>query len=213
MGGEIMDKKTLGMHRRQARIMAEIERNPFITDEELASLCNVSIHTIRADRRKTGIPEVRERTKDVARFLFGQAKTLSAQEITGDLLEVELNREGLSLLDTGEQMTIRKSGIVRGHILFAQANSLANAIVDADLALTRECHIKFLAPVRAGERVLAKARVTKTKGRRKEVEVIMKTREKVVFRGEFTILCLDARFASRLKISKREPLANEGEKA
>lgn len=81
------------------------------------------------------------------------------------------------------------------------------------MALTRECHIKFLAPVRAGERVLAKARVTKAKGRRKEVEVIMKTKEKVVFRGDFTILCLDARFASRLKISKKEPLGIEEEKA
>lgn len=206
-----MDKKILHMRKRQARIMVEIEKNPFITDEELASLCNVSIHTIRADRKKTGIPEVRERTKDMARFMFGQARTLSAQEITGELLEVELDREGLSLLDTVEQMAIRKSGIVRGHILFAQANSLANAIVNADLALTREGRIKFLAPVRAGERVLAKARVTGTKGRRKEVEVIMKTKEKVVMRGEFTILCLDARFASRLKISKKETLMNEGE--
>lgn len=195
-----MSGKSLQMRKRQAKILAELEKNPFITDEELASLCQVSIHTIRADRKRTGIPEVRERTKDVARFLFGQAKTLSAQEITGDLLEIELDREGLSLLDTTDEMTIKKSGIVRGHVLFAQANSLANAIVDADLALTRESRVKYLAPVRAGERVLAKARVTGAKGRRKEVEVIMKTKHKLVFKGNFTILCLDARFAARLKI-------------
>ncbi len=195
-----MSGKSRQMRERQAKILAEIKRNPFITDEELASICQVSIHTIRADRKRTGIPEVRERTKDVARFLFGQAKTLSAQEITGDLLEIVLDREGLSLLDTTEEMTIKKSGIVRGHVLFAQANTLANAIVDADLALTRECRIKYLAPVRAGERVLAKARVIGAKGRRKEVEVVMKTRQKLVFKGVFTILCLDTRFAARLKI-------------
>ena len=198
-----MSGKTLHMKKRQAKLLEEIKKNPFITDEELASLCQVSIHTIRADRKRTGIPEVRERTKDVARVLFGQAKTLSTQEITGDLLEVELDREGLSLLDTTEEMAIKKSGITRGHILFAQANSLANAIIDADLALTRECRVKYLAPVRAGERVLAKARVTGAKGRKKEVEVIMKTREKLVFKGDFTILCLDARFAARLKIRGR----------
>src|SRR5690606_33716423 len=122
----------MDMRKRQARIITEIQRNPFITDEELASLCNVSIHTIRPGRKKCGITEVRERTKDVARFLFGQTNTLSAQEITGGLLEVELNREGLSLLDTVEQLSIRKSGIVRGHILFAPANTLANAMIKAE---------------------------------------------------------------------------------
>ena len=197
-----MTEKAEKMLQRQARIESEIEDNPFITDEELAALLKVSIHTIRSDRRKAGIPEVRKRTKKVAETIFGESKTLSAQEIVGDLLEIDPDNSGLSLLDTTPEMGIEKSGIIRGHIIFAQANSLANAIVDADVALTGEATVKFLAPVRSGERILAKARVIKEKGRKKEIEVIMKTKKSLVFKGTFTIYCLNHELASHLNILK-----------
>ena len=197
-----MTNKEERMLERQARIQKEIEDNPFITDEELAALLKVSIHTIRADRRKTGIPEVRKRTKEVAFTIFGESKTLSAQEIIGDLLEIDPDHSGLSLLDTTPDMGMEKSGIIRGHMLFAQANSLANAIVDADVALTGEATVKFLAPVRVGERILAKAQVTKEKGRQKEVEVIMKTKQNLVFKGSFVIYGLSSELASHLNLLK-----------
>ncbi|HYH02080.1 MAG TPA: hotdog domain-containing protein, partial [Bacillota bacterium] len=151
-------------------------------------------------RRKIGIPDVRKRTREVAVSVYGQPKTLNEAEITGDLLEVELDREGLSLLDITGEMVSKKSGIARGHILFAQANSLANAIVDADVALTGEARIKFIAPVRCGERVLAKARVVKAEGRKKEVEVISKTKKTLVFQGIFLIYCLNEDLAQHLNI-------------
>ncbi|HEY8345387.1 MAG TPA: transcription factor FapR [Bacillota bacterium] len=197
-----MTEKTLTMLNRHRKMKEKIEENPFITDEELASFFKVSIHTIRADRKKIGIPEVRKRTKDVAVTLFGQAKTLNAAEQIGELLEVDLDQEGLSLLDTTEEMGIGQTKIVRGHVLFAQANSLANTIVDADVALTGAAQIKFTAPVRVGERVLAKARVVKSKGRKKEVEIIMKTKRGLVFQGMFEVYCLDLNMASKLQILK-----------
>ena len=194
--------KPRDMHQRQKKIRQKIEENHFITDEDLASLLDVSIHTIRADRKKIGIPEVRKRTKDVALTMFGQAKTLSSQEIVGDLLEVDLDSDGLSLLDTTEEMGMEKTRIIRGHILFAQANSLANAIVDADVALTLEANVVFSAPVMVGERILAKARVTKVKGRKKEVEVVMKTKNNLIFKGVFQIRCLSKETISRLQLFK-----------
>ena len=51
---------------RHNRIHEEMDKNPFILDEELAKILKVSIHTIRSDRRKIGIPEVRRRGKDVS---------------------------------------------------------------------------------------------------------------------------------------------------
>ena len=39
-----------------------LERNPFLTDEQLAKALEVSIQTIRLDRLRMNIPEVRERT-------------------------------------------------------------------------------------------------------------------------------------------------------
>ena len=41
--------------------------HPFYTDEELAEKLGVSVSTIRLDRMELGIPEMRERTRAVAR--------------------------------------------------------------------------------------------------------------------------------------------------
>ena len=48
-----MTEKTLTMLNRHRKMKEKIEENPFITDEELASFFEVSIHTIRADRKKS----------------------------------------------------------------------------------------------------------------------------------------------------------------
>jgi acyl-coenzyme A thioesterase PaaI-like protein len=191
---------SLNREKRLEELRRRIGENPMVTDEELAHGLNVSIHTIRADRQRLGIPEARQRTKDLAAGLYASAKSLTAQEIIGDLLEVELDREGLSLLETTPEMGVKKSGIVRGHILFAQANSLAAAVVDADVVLTGEAQVKFISPVKVGEKVLAKAQVLSEDGRRREVEVVLKTKERVVFRGHFNVYGLTKELAAHLNI-------------
>ena len=44
----------------------KLKNDPFLTDEELAEIFLVSVPTIRLDRLELGIPELRERIKDVA---------------------------------------------------------------------------------------------------------------------------------------------------
>lgn len=195
-------KKNLSLTREERLVELDrrIGENPMVTDEELARGLKVSIHTVRADRQRLGIPEARQRTKDLAAGLYATAKSLTAQEIVGDLLEIGLDQEGLSLLETTGEMGIKKSGIVRGHTLFAQANSLAAAVVDADVVLTSEAQIKFISPVKVGEKVLAKAQVLTENGRKREVEVVLKTKERVVFRGQFTVYGLTKELAAHLKI-------------
>ena len=51
---------------RQETLLKELEKNPFLTDEQLANTLEVSIQTIRLDRLAKGIPELRERTKHMA---------------------------------------------------------------------------------------------------------------------------------------------------
>lgn len=201
-----MNKKYMAIKatERYKAIKEEIEKNPFTTDYELANLFQVSIHTIRSDRKILGVPEVRKRIKSVASKAFGESKTLSAQEIIGDLIEIDLDKGGLSILDTTPEMEIKKSGIVRGHILFAQANTLANAIVDTDVALTGESHVYFHAPVRAGQRVLAKASVKKESKRKRKVDVIMKVANKVVFNGSFIVYCIDSKLAQHMNMLRQD---------
>lgn len=197
------DKKN-SLALREKRMQEILEKNPFVSDEQLASLLDVSIHTIRSDRRKIGIPEVRKRGGDFADTLFATAKTLTQQEIVGEILEIELDVQGLSLLDTTPEMGLKKSGIIRGHVLFAQANTLANAIVDTEVALTGRAHVEYLARAYAGDRLLAKACVVKKQRRRREVHVVIKTRQRAVFDGHFTIYCLSERLASYVASSSQE---------
>lgn len=177
-------------------MIRELRRNPLLSDEQLATILEVSIHTVRADRRKAGIPEVRRRGGPFAEGLVIESRTLTEQEIVGELIDVELGQRGLSILDTTAEMGLQKSGIIRGHILFAQANSLANAIIDADVSLTGEARVRYLYPLYAGERVTAKARVVASGRRKQRVEVILKTRERIVFEGSFYTYKLNQKLAS-----------------
>lgn len=179
--------RPLPREERLARLGRRVAEQPALTDEELGRELGVSIHTIRADRQRLGIPEARQRTKDLAARLYGRPRSLSLEDMVGELLEIEPDRSGLSLLQTTAASGIQATGIVRGHTLFAQANSLAASVVDADLALTGAAEVEFLSPVKAGERTLAKAEVVRRSGRRREIDVVVKVGERLVFRGRFVV--------------------------
>ncbi|MBO8126710.1 MAG: transcription factor FapR [Firmicutes bacterium] len=180
----------LRKRQRQEALSELLERNPFLTDQELAARFGVSIQTIRLDRMELGLPELRERLKQVAEQAYGRVKSVSSTDIIGDLIEINLDESALSVLDTDSSMTFAASEIVRGHHIFAQANSLAAALVDAPVALTGSAQIKYLAPVYAGQRIVAKAKVTKIEGRKRLIKVRSYVGDKDVFVGDFTLFAL-----------------------
>jgi DeoR/GlpR family transcriptional regulator of sugar metabolism len=53
----------LSKKKRQSQLMESFQKNPFLTDEEVAKQCEVSIQTIRLDRMELGIPETYGRKK------------------------------------------------------------------------------------------------------------------------------------------------------
>ncbi len=173
--------------RRQEQLRGLLRDNPFVTDEELADSLAVSIQTIRLDRLNLGIPELRERVRQVAEGATAQLKSLSGAELVGELLDVELGHQAISLLEITAEMVFEKTRLARGHHLFAQANSLAVAVIDASVALTGTAQVRFKRPVRLGERVVAKALVTGIKGTRFNVSVHSSVNSEEVFRGEFVI--------------------------
>jgi acyl-coenzyme A thioesterase PaaI-like protein len=77
--------------------------------------------------------------------------------------------------------------IARGHHVFAQANSLAVAVINDELALTAKANIQFKRSVKINERVVAKARVMKidNESDRTFVEVNSYVNNELVFTGEF----------------------------
>lgn len=172
---------------RQMSLKQIIAENPFITDDKLAHKFSVSVQTIRLDRLELSIPELRERIKYVAKRQFDDVKALHEDEVIGEILDLQLDSSAISLLEINRDHVFSRTGIARGHHLFAQANSLAVAVINDDLALTSKASIHFIRPVRVGERVVAKAKVTRVERARTIVEVNSYAGQDHVFKGIFTM--------------------------
>nr|WP_106784134.1 transcription factor FapR [Lysinibacillus timonensis] len=173
---------------RQKLLLKTIEENPFITDEQLASHFEVSVQTIRLDRMELSIPELRERIKDVASKNYeNEVKALPLDEVIGEIVDIELDERAISIFDVKEEDVFQRNGIARGHHLFAQANSLAVAVINDELALTVRANVVFVKPVRAGDRVITKAIVNNKniEKNRTYIDVISTVNNTVVFKGEF----------------------------
>lgn len=172
---------------RQHLLLELLEREPFLTDVELARRLQVSVATIRLDRLSLAIPEVRERTRHLAKKAAATVVSMHSDEVVGELIDLELGRWAVSILQTKQGMGFSETGIVRGHHLFAQANSLAVAVIDASAALTAGAQLRFLHPVRTGESVIAKAVVRTDQAQRKLVVVTSTVNHTTVFKGRFII--------------------------
>ncbi|WP_114743714.1 transcription factor FapR [Falsibacillus pallidus] len=173
---------------RQYQLKIKIKDNPFVTDEELAELFSVSIQTIRLDRMELSIPELRERIKSVAEKTFDdEVKSLPIEEVIGEIIDIQLDQSAISIFDLREEHVFQRNAIARGHHLFAQANSLAVAVINDELALTAKATIQFTRSVKKGERVIAKARVTEVNNpqERTMVEVNSYVGQEIVFKGLF----------------------------
>ncbi|MFZ5352608.1 MAG: transcription factor FapR [Bacillota bacterium] len=183
-----MGKKGLSKKSRHADLLEKIKKDPFLTDEELSELFEVSIQTIRLDRLELGIPELRERIKNVAENNHLKVRSLHGKEIVGELVDLELGKSGISILETDDSLAFEKTNVVKGHHIFAQAESLAIAVIDASVALIGVANIKYKNPVFAGDKIIAKAEVIRTRGNKYFVWVFIKVRQSEVFRGKFILV-------------------------
>ncbi|NLN64144.1 MAG: transcription factor FapR [Clostridiaceae bacterium] len=186
-----MNKSSLAKKDRHNRLLEKIKEDPFMTDEEIAEYLDVSIPTVRLDRLELGIPELRKRIRDVASLNHQKVRALHADEIVGELVEIQLGVSGISILDTTDQMVFSQSKIVRGHYIYSLAESLAIAVIDAEVALVGVANIKYKTPVYAGSRLVAKAVVRQIRQRSHIVWVFIYFKQKEVFRGKFILVSIE----------------------
>lgn len=172
---------------RQRSLIETIEGMPFITDEELAKKFDVSIQTIRLDRMEHAIPELRERIKSVATSSWNETvRALPLEEVIGEIIDLDLDNRAISILIIKAEHVFSRNKIARGHHLFAQANSLAVAVINDELALTAKSELTFMRQVKEGERVIAKAFVNGTDDKGYTlVQVQSYVEQEVVFKGLF----------------------------
>lgn len=139
-----------------------------------------------------GIPELRERIKKLAEATQKKVKSISSREVSEELLDLELGQSGISLLNITEDMVFEKSRMAKGEYMFAQANSLALALIDAPMAVTGVANMKYKAPVHAGDKLVAKAELKHRRGNKYFVWVKIKNGTKEVFRAKFILVSLES---------------------
>jgi acyl-coenzyme A thioesterase PaaI-like protein len=181
----------LGRLERQRLLQQRIREDPLQTDEELAQYFGVSVPTIRLDRFHLGIPELRLRSAGLARQAVRGLRAMTRQEVVGELVDLEPGRWGRSVMDTTAAMGFERTGVLRGHYIFAQADSLALAVVDGDVVLTGLVNAKYKKPVRAGDQVWATAEVLRHMGTRWVVLVVSTVRDQPVFRAKMVVVAVE----------------------
>lgn len=172
---------------RQTELLKMLQDNPFLTDEELAHVFTVSVQTIRLDRLEMRVPELRERIKNVAEQKLDHVKSLQLNEVIGELIDLQLDQSAISILEIRGEHVFSRTLVARGHYIFAQANSLAVAVVDADVVLTGAADVRYLRPVTTGERLIAKATVKSSRGDFRTVQVDTRVDGEIVFTGTFRV--------------------------
>ncbi len=175
---------------RQQRLLKELRKNPFLTDEQLSQTLKVSIQTIRLDRLGQGIPELRERTRQMAEDAQNKLQAIASKDIVGELLDLELGKSGISMMNVTQDMVMAKTGIARGHFMFAQANTLALAVIDAPAALTGVANVKYKVPIYAGASLIARAEVIRIEDKKYFIWVKIRNNNEEVFRAKFIVVSL-----------------------
>jgi hypothetical protein len=170
---------------RQQRLAKLLEDNPMATDQELASLLGVSVSTMRLDRALMGVPELRERVKRMAQEAGSKLRSLSQSEIVGDLLELEPNRWALSVLRTTREMAFRTTDILWDHYIYAQASSIAVAVIEAAAVIVDSMRGEYKGHAHVGDVLIARAKVGVSKDNRYIVSVRTRVGEKEIFVARF----------------------------
>lgn len=102
-------------------------------------------------------------------------------------------KEGASRVEltTLEQMGVNASGLVHGGFIFGLADYAAMLAVNHPNVVLGGAEVRFLKPVRVGERLLAAARIETTEGNKRMVPVTVEREGDKVFEGTFSCFILD----------------------
>lgn len=164
---------------RHKRLVSIVNANPFVKDDELAEILNVSVATIRIDRGELGIGEYRERVKNMARTVSGKS--------TAEILDMELYHKGISVINTDDVITYDGTDVIKGQAMFGIAENLALDIINAKEALIRVANTKYIKEVKKGEKLVAKFEVIRVKNNEYIVWVKIHANREEVFRSKFNL--------------------------
>lgn len=173
---------------RNKLITEYLEKDPFVNDEKLAESFGVSINTIRLDRSRLGIKELRERIKERASENIKKVVSLTKKEIIGDIIDITPGEVATAVMQTEDYMAFENSDVVKGYHIYSMAESLALSIVPSKVALVGIANIKYAKKILKGEVIYAKAEVKKKRDTNYIVWVKIYGKDNDVrFKGKFLL--------------------------
>ena len=121
----------------------------------------------------------------------------AVSRLLGTPVHVEDDKEAEVRLEATDEMAVDEWGLVHGGFTFGLADLAAMLAVNHPNVVLGGSESRFLAPVRVGDVMTARAVVTSRERRRREVEVEVTVGEKSVFKGAFTCYVLDRHVLER----------------
>jgi len=110
--------------------------------------------------------------------------------LCGKIVELKENYAKVELTTT-DIMKADNKGLVHGGFTFSSADFTAMASINNPNVVLTASDVKFLAPVKVGDKVIFEGNVIEQDNKKSKVEVVGKVNEKEVLKGIFKTYTLD----------------------
>lgn len=177
--------------RRHRQLIKLLDSEPLLSDSELAKELGVSVSTIRIDRGVLSVPELRERTRQMAESASSRLTSLKQEEVMGELIELEPNKFAISVLSTNREYAFRHTDLVADHYIYTQAASLAIAVVGEKMVIVGSARVRFKNLAHIGDRLLACAKVGIQKSNKHVVSVHTRVGNTEIFVARFVVVSVE----------------------
>jgi len=94
-------------------------------------------------------------------------------------------------LKSCDEMVVDETGLIHGGFSFGLADYAAMLAVNHPYVVLGSAMIRFIAPVKLGETMIASAKVVEEDGKKRIVTVEVKVEEKIVLKADLTCFVLD----------------------
>ena len=116
---------------------------------------------------------------------------LTSERLVGKPVKIEPGKAEVELL-TNQEMAVDEYGLVHGGFTFGLADYAAMLAVNEPTVVLGKAEVRFLKPVKAGEKLTARAEVVEDMGRKKIVKAeVLNGRGEKVFEGTFHCYVLE----------------------
>jgi DNA-binding Lrp family transcriptional regulator len=188
-----VNKKTSQLkQKRLRRLMLLLDSGPLMSDNELASELGVSVGTVRLDRDALKVPGLRERMRLRAELTSSRLTSMKQEEVLGEIIELEPNKRAISVFPTNREYAFRHTNLIADHYIYAQAASLAIAVVREALAIVGSARAQFSRSAYVGDKLMAVARVGVHKENKYAVSVHTRRGETEILAARFVVVALEA---------------------